>query len=84
MLTWNGWSRRGRASVYSFTIIRNKPPTPDYVIALIDLAEGVRMMSRVVDSDPASVVIGMLVRARVGEVDGTPAVLFAPAAGGAA
>lgn len=74
----------GDGTVYSFTITRNKPPTPDYVIALIDLAEGVRMMSRVVDCDPASVAIGMAVTARVGEVDGTPAVLFAPAEGATA
>lgn len=74
----------GEGTVYSFTITRNKPPTPDYVIALIDLAEGVRMMSRVVDCDPASVAIGLPVKAQVGEVDGTPVILFAPVAGGAA
>lgn len=74
----------GDGTVYSSTIIRNKPPTPDYVIALVDLPEGVRMMSRVVDCDPATVAIGMAVRGHVGEVDGAPAVLFAPAQRGAA
>ena len=74
----------GEGTIYSFTVIRNKPPTPDYVIALIDLAEGVRMMSRLVDCDPATIAIGMAVKARVGEVDGAPAVLFAPVEGGAA
>ncbi|HUD93991.1 OB-fold domain-containing protein [Sphingobium sp.] len=68
----------GEGSVYSSTIIRNKPPAMDYVIALIDLAEGVRMMSRLVDCDPAAVAIGMRVRAHVGELDGVPAVLFVP------
>jgi uncharacterized OB-fold protein len=29
----------GKGTVYSFTVIRNKPPAADYVIALIDLAE---------------------------------------------
>ena len=72
----------GEGSVYSFTIVRNRPPAADYVIALIDLAEGVRMMSRVVDCDPAAVAIGMAVKARVGEIDGAPAVLFAPVGGG--
>lgn len=66
----------GEGTVYSCTITRNKPPTPDYVIALIDLAEGVRMMSRVVDCDPAAVRIGMAVKAHVGEIDGAPVVLF--------
>jgi len=69
----------GQGTVYSYTIIRNKPPASHYVIALVDLAEGVRMMSRVVDCDPAAVVIGMPVKARVGEIDGAPAVLFAAA-----
>ena len=38
----------GRGTVYSTTIIRQKPPTPSYNLALIELAEGPRMMSRVV------------------------------------
>lgn len=71
----------GAGTIYSFTIVANKPPTPDYVIVLVDLAEGVRMMSRVVDCDPAEVAIGMAVKAHVGEVDGAPAILFTPAGG---
>ena len=74
----------GSGSVYSFTVVRNKPPLPAYVIALVDLAEGVRMMSRIVDWDPAAVTIGMAVAAHVGEVDGVPAVLFSPRGGRAA
>jgi uncharacterized protein len=69
----------GQGTVYSYTIMRNKPPAALEVIALIDLVEGVRLMSRVVDCDPAAVRIGMGVRAKAGEVDGAPAILFAPA-----
>lgn len=61
------WKRAvGRGSIYSFTII-HRPPSPSfrsrvpYVLALIDLEEGVRMMSNVVDCDPHSVEIGMAV-----------------------
>jgi len=68
----------GAATLYSFTITRNRPPAADYVIALVDLAEGVRMMSRIVDCDAARLSIGMSLRARVGEVDGAPVVLFEP------
>jgi len=68
----------GAGTLYSFTVTRNKPPAADYVIALVDLAEGVRMMSRIVDCDPATLTIGMPLRARVGEVDGAAVVLFAP------
>jgi len=68
----------GTGTLYSFTVTRNKPPAADYVIALVDLAEGARMMSRIVNCDPATLWIGMPLRAHVGEVDGTPAVLFTP------
>ena len=37
------------------------------------------MMSRVVEIDPAEVRIGMKVRAKVGDLDGAPQVLFTPA-----
>lgn len=67
----------GEGTVYSFTIVRNKPPVENYVIALVDLREGVRLMSRLVDVDHAAIEIGMKVKARVADI-GTPAVLFAP------
>lgn len=68
----------GEGTIYSFTIVRNKPPAESYVIALVDLSEGVRLMTRIVEANPAAIQIGMAVRARVGDVDGEPAVLFAP------
>jgi uncharacterized OB-fold protein len=71
----------GRGTVYSYTIVRNRAPAEDYVIALIDLDEGVRLMSRVTGCSVAAVAIGMLVVAHVGEVDGVPAVLFSPQQG---
>lgn len=62
------WRRSGgRGVVYSFTVI-HRPPTPafrdrvPYVLALIDLPEGVRMMSNVIDCDPEDVRIGMSVQ----------------------
>jgi hypothetical protein len=69
----------GDGVVYSTTVVHNRPEKGgDYNIALIDLAEGPRMMSRVVGVEPAAVRIGMKVRARVGELDGAPQVLFTP------
>ena len=53
----------GHGVVYSFTVV-HRPPTPffrdkvPYVVALIDLQEGVRMMSNVVGCDPGDVKIG--------------------------
>lgn len=76
-LEWHEAS--GNGTVYSTTVVHRKPERGgDYNIALVDLAEGVRMMSRVDDIDPAKVSIGMPVSAYVGDVDGAPGVLFKP------
>src|SRR5271165_6128547 len=69
----------GAGTVYSTTAIRQKPPKMDYNLALIDLAEGPRMMSRVQNIPPEQVKIGMLVRALVIREDGRPLVVFEPA-----
>lgn len=74
----------GEGTIYSYTVIRNKAPVADYVIVLVDLKEGVRMMSRLVDVSPEAIAVGMAVKGFVGDVDGTPAVLFAPAEAAAA
>ena len=56
----------GAATVYSTTVVRGRPQDGgDRNVALLDLAEGVRMMSRVDGIAPADVKIGMAVQARV-------------------
>jgi uncharacterized OB-fold protein len=67
----------GVGAVYSTTVIRRKPEAGgDYNVALIDLAEGVRMMSRVVGIAPDAVRIGMKVQARVRIQEGKGLVVF--------
>ena len=57
--------------------MRQKPEKGgDYNVALVELEEGPRMMSRVVDVDPAKVTIGMAVSAHIGLIDGQHAVVF--------
>lgn len=68
----------GRGTVYATSVVRQRPPADDYNVALIDLAEGPRMMSRVEGLDPAAVSIGMEVQATVVEADGAPIVVFHP------
>ncbi len=57
----------GNGTVYSFTVVRqSRHPyfgsrTP-YVLALIDVEPGFRMMSNVVEVDPEAVRVGMPVR----------------------
>ena len=58
----------GRGTVYSFSIIHS-PPTPffDYPVlaVLVDLDEGIRIVSNLLDLDPASIEGTSLIGARV-------------------
>jgi uncharacterized OB-fold protein len=66
----------GWGTVHAITVIQQKPPQPTYNVALVDLDEGVRMMSRVEGLPPEAVRIGMRVRARVASEGDVPLVLF--------
>lgn len=77
----------GRGIVYAASVMP-KPAMPlladrvPYVVALVELEEGVRMMSNVVDADPDEVRVGMAVTARFEALaDGRGLVVFAPDAG---
>lgn len=69
----------GRGTVYSSTAIRQKPPTPSYNVALVDLEEGPRMMSRIEGVAPEDVRIGMPVIARIVREGEQAVVVFDPA-----
>ena len=64
-LTWTKAELRG--TVYTFTV-QHRAPTPafredvPYVIALIDLEDGFRMMMNVINCDVEDVCVGMPVR----------------------
>ena len=67
----------GEGTVYSTTANRRSPEKGGtFNVALIDLAEGPRMMARVVGIDPDAVTIGMKVRAKIEDLNGAPAVLW--------
>ena len=68
---------QGGGTVYAVTTVRRKPADGgDLNVSLIDLDEGVRLMSRV-DNLPADQVrIGLRVQARVQIKDGRGVVLF--------
>ena len=72
------WRRpSGRGTVYSTTTVRQKPERGgDYNIAIIELAEGARLLSRVEDMKSADVRIGMAVEAAIVEANGAPLVVF--------
>ena len=70
---------KGTGVVYSTTTVRRKPEAGgDYDVSLIDLDEGVRMMSRVEGIAPTEVKIGMRVRAKVIDNKGAGLVVFTP------
>jgi uncharacterized OB-fold protein len=69
----------GHGVVYSTTVIRQKPPTPNYNLSVIEIAEGSRMMSRVDGLPPEQVKIGMPVRARIIREGDKPLLVFEPA-----
>lgn len=54
----------GAGTVASFTVVRrgisDAYPAP-YIVALVDLAEGPRMMSNIVDAEPEQVFVGATV-----------------------
>jgi uncharacterized OB-fold protein len=84
-LTWVDAS--GRANVASWTVIRQNHSRPwrdmlPYVVALVDLEEGVRLMTNIVGCDPDAVFIGMPVVVRFENISDQAAIaLFEPASG---
>ena len=72
----------GDGIVYSTTIVLpGRGGGDSHNISLVDLAEGPRMMTRVIGIPPEDVHIGMAVRATIGEIAGKKVVLFRPAGG---
>jgi len=71
---------KGLGTVYSTTVVHGKTGQPSHNVALIDIDEGFRMMSRVEDTDPMQVGIGMRVKVRVhpGDEKQLPYPVFIP------
>ncbi|SEG90500.1 hypothetical protein SAMN04489712_12657 [Thermomonospora echinospora] len=74
-----GWRRsRGRAVVYSATTIEPRGGEP-YCVALVDVAEGFRMMTNIVGVAASDVRIGDQVTLRFERRDDTVIPVFGPA-----
>ncbi|HET6970641.1 MAG TPA: OB-fold domain-containing protein [Phenylobacterium sp.] len=70
----------GKGVVHATTVVRKKPPEPSYNVALIDLEEGPRLMSRVEGVAPEDVLIGMAVLADIFVEEEGPVLVFRPQA----
>ena len=80
-LSWEVVS--GEGMVYSTTVQRRRPDRGgDFNIAIVELPEGPRLMTRVEGIAPDEVTIGMAVKARIAEKEGTHYLVFEPAEGG--
>jgi len=66
----------GMGTIYSVTLVSQKPPAPPYNVVLVDLDEGARMMSRVEGAPLDSLHIGMRVRARIVQEGDAPLIVF--------
>ncbi|MCW5576799.1 MAG: OB-fold domain-containing protein [Burkholderiales bacterium] len=71
---------KGLGTVYTTTVVHYKGETP-LNVAMIDMDEGFRLMSRVEDIDPMQVKIGMRVKFRThpGDEKTLPYPVFTPA-----
>ncbi len=72
-LTWEPLECSGRGEVYSFVMPKH-PPFPffddDYIVALVELEEGVRVITNLVGTSPDDASIGMPVAVEYAEFDG--------------
>ena len=76
------WKRaRGEGTVHTFTVIHFNVQEPfvsqtPYVVAMIDLPEGVRMLTNIVGCSPEAVQIGMPVRVAFAALKADPAIVI--------
>ncbi|HWE55909.1 MAG TPA: OB-fold domain-containing protein [Acidimicrobiales bacterium] len=70
-LEWDHQIARGRGTIYSF-VVHHHPPVPPFetpfVVAVVELEEGTRIVGNVLDVEPADVRIGLAVRVRFEQV----------------
>jgi hypothetical protein len=77
----------GRGTVFTYTVAR-RPTHPGfadkvpYIIAVVELAEGPKLTTNLVDIDPDDVVIGLSVEASFEDVDHATLVQFRPVGDG--
>jgi uncharacterized OB-fold protein len=84
-LEWDVQELSGRGTLHSWIVSRH-PSEPDdmaRIVALVELDEGVRLVSNLVEIDAAEVENGMALEVLFTDVDGVALPQFRPAGGGA-
>jgi uncharacterized OB-fold protein len=79
--TWEQRECSGRGTVYSWVVSHhpNNSDEPGRIVVLLDLVEGVRMVSNLIDVDPDDIRVGLPVRLTFATVDGMRLPQFVPA-----
>lgn len=72
-LCWNDVS--GRGTLYTYSIIPEKVP---HIVAMVDLAEGPRLMTTVIGCEPKGLWIGMSLEVDFVQVEGKTVPVFRP------
>jgi uncharacterized protein len=85
-LEWDTQEATGRGTVHSWVVSRHPTEGDEQprIVALVELEEGLRLVSNLQDVDPAQVVNDMPVEVVFREVDGMKLPQFRPAGSGAA
>jgi uncharacterized protein len=85
-LEWTAQEATGRGTVHSWIVSRHPTESDETsrIVALVQLEEGVRLVSNLQDVDPAQVANDMEVEVVFREVDGVKLPQFRPAGSGAA
>lgn len=71
-LEWDSIESCGQGSLFSFTVVHAPvvaPFRPPYVVGVVELAEGTRVVANIVEVDPKAVAIGMLLEVGFMECD---------------
>jgi uncharacterized OB-fold protein len=81
-LEWTTSRTGGAGTLHSFVVV-HEPELPGfdspYVVALVDLAEGVRLIANLVDAEAEAIAIGMELTLHVRDVGGIALPVFRPA-----
>jgi uncharacterized OB-fold protein len=83
-VTWDVRELAGAGFVYSWIVSQHPTQSEDAprVVALIELDEGLRLVSNLAGIDPADVRNGMRVEVEFGDIDGIKLPRFRPVTGG--
>ena len=77
---WDEMPASGRGTVWAWVVNSRSSATPPPILAIVELEEGPKLTTALVDVDASSTKVGMPVQAVYVEAEGIPLLQFSPAA----